>query len=823
MPSPQLSTDSSLRPEQPLLDPRPDSAQHDSRVSDATADQNGEISSTERVSNGLVPDAIKEGKQNAKAVLEASGVSTTGAEFSSDNHPNGDFSSDPQSSANGSSSSRKRSHDGSVIQSSSKDDLPMRVRQTPVNKIQLEEYVNREFQYSALAAWHNYSQGLARQKRAERDYYLALRRENQMNPAALYGVGYEGFGNARTDLRNQHPQLLYPSNRRRPGGRKTRELRISRRELKAQNEQIEDLVPIRLDIDWEKVKIRDTFTWNLHDRVVSPDLFAEKLVEDMGLPLESCGPLVRMISQSIQEQIADYYPQVYVEEAPLDPHLPYSAYKNDEMRILVKLNITIGQHTLVDQFEWDINDPLNSPEEFALRMTNDLSLSGEFTTAIAHSIREQAQLFTRSLYIVAHPFDGRSIEDPDLKSAFLPSPLPSAFRPFQAAKEYTPYLYELNEAELERTEVSISREQRRQKRSVNRRGGPALPDLKDRQRTIRTMVVSSVLPNSAPSIEESNVFKRSGANRHRRAALGQRDGAEDSEDSDSDDSSIGSPAIGPHLAQGTARTRGMRAAVPASHSALRASLGHSATPEPSHQHETRVNSRRRKSTDEPELIVKLKIPRDKFRQFLRDLRVRSRPQSTSNISGSTPGPHSSHGGAQTHTPKAGTRHQSGQRRVPSHIGVIDAPHPPQPGVPGPPPPAWLVNGLTRLNRSYPTHSFEAVMRYSAVDAETLVPINNTNATHPGQKLKYQYLPRIRCHDCPGKLYTPGPAMTVDNFEVHLKNRQHKERVEERLARIAAADATARANGEAGAGADGASTSAPASSSTPAPPSNPVNT
>jgi hypothetical protein len=33
------------------------------------------------------------------------------------------------------------------------------------------------------------------------------------------------------------------------------------------------LVPIRLDIDWEKVKIRDTFTWNLHDRVVSPDLF----------------------------------------------------------------------------------------------------------------------------------------------------------------------------------------------------------------------------------------------------------------------------------------------------------------------------------------------------------------------------------------------------------------------------------------------------------------------------------------------------------------------------------------------------------------------
>jgi SWI/SNF-related matrix-associated actin-dependent regulator of chromatin subfamily B protein 1 len=72
------------------------------------------------------------------------------------------------------------------------------------------------------------------------------------------------------------------------------------------------------------------------------------------------------------------------------------------------------------------------------------------------------------------------------------------------------------------------------------------------------------------------------------------------------------------------------------------------------------------------------------------------------------------------------------------------------------------------------------MRYSAVDTDTLAPVANPNNLQDGQKIKYQYLPRIRCHDCPGKLYTPGPGMTVDNFEVHLRNRQHKERVEERL-------------------------------------------
>lgn len=675
------------------------------------------------------------------------------------------------------------------------------VRETPIDQILLEQYVFREFKHNALEASHNTSQEIFQQKRAERDYLLALRRENQLNPAVFYGVGYEGFGNARTDLRNQHPQLLYPSSRRRPGGRKTRELRVSRKDLKAQSELREDLVPIRLDCDWDKVKIRDTFTWNLHDRITSPDLFAEKLVEDMGLAPESCAPLIRQITQSIQEQLGDYFPHVFMEEEPLDPHLSYDAYKNDEMRILVKLNITIGQHTLVDQFEWEINDPYNSPEEFALQMTTDLSLSGEFTTAIAHSIREQVQLFTRSLYITAHPFDGRPVEDPDLKTAFLPSPLSSTFRPFQAAKDYTPYLYELNEAELERTEVSISREQRRQKRSVNRRGGPALPDLKDRQRTIRTMIVSSVIPNSAASLDETHLFKRSGSSRTRRSGAGQRDGLDDSDLSDSDDSSIGSPAIGTHLAQGTARTRGMRGAASAAQAAMRANFAQSATPEPSH-HETRVSRRRdyrEESSEEPEkLVVVLKITKDRLRQLVQDLSNR-RPPSTPKIQApasksntpqlatpvqstmpppSTQPPHAStsrtssvSGTSQTHPPT-------------SQIGAVDAPHPPQSGPP-PPAPGWLTSGLEKLKKGYPNDKFEEVMRYSAVDTSTMMPVATSNNTYPSAKVKYQYLPRIRCLDCPGKLYTPGPGTTVENFEVHLRNRQHKERVEARLAKESA--------------------------------------
>ena len=75
-----------------------------------------------------------------------------------------------------------------------------------------------------------------------------------------------------------------------------------------------------------------------------------------------------------------------------------------------------------------------------------------------------------------------------------------------------------------------------------------------------------------------------------------------------------------------------------------------------------------------------------------------------------------------------------------------------------------------------------MMRYSAVDPVTELP---TSAPAPDdveaqKKVKYMWLPRIRCNDCPGKLYTPGPGSTVENFEVHLKNRIHREKVDARV-------------------------------------------
>ncbi|KAK6707356.1 hypothetical protein SNK04_008349 [Fusarium graminearum] len=491
----------------------------------------------------------------------------------------------------------------------------------------------------------------------------------------------------------------------------------------------------------------------------------------------------------MREQLNDFYPLVYSEDDALDPELPYSAYKNDEMRVLIKLNITIGQHTLVDQFEWEINNPSNSPEDFAANMARDLSLSGEFTTAIAHCIREQTQLFTRSLYSVGHPFDGRPIEDPDLVGAFLQTPLPNVFRPQQQAKDYAPYLYELSEADLERNETIFSREQRRQKRSINRRGGPQLPDLRERQRTIRTLVVSSVLPGAAATIDESRLYKRAAGPRTKRPI---RDG-DLSESDDSEDSGPDSPAPS-QITGGTARTRGMRGAASAAQQRM-ANLGRSETPEASaiaHHHETRTSRRFREETEEPsQLIVTLKLSSDKLRRLMNrdysDLTAPShasvafpRAPSASTPSRSMPPPPS--------TPSSVPPHASmtpSSSLPPGQIGRLPAP-PTIPGqsasIPQPPPPEWLVNALKELEKTYNRGDrFEAMMKYSYLDPVTELPIQGQPLP---EGVKYAWLPRIRCLDCTNKLYTPGPDMTVRKFEAHLEFSGHKNAVAKRVAREA---------------------------------------
>jgi len=133
------------------------------------------------------------------------------------------------------------------------------------------------------------------------------------------------------------------------------------------------LVPIRVDLEIEGQKLRDTFTWNKNELLVTPEIFAEIICDDLDLnPIA----FIPAISQSIRQQLESHPSDNIIED-------------NTDQRVIIKLNIHVGNVSLVDQFEWDMGEPQNSPEEFAKKLASELGLGGEFVTSIAYSIRGQ--------------------------------------------------------------------------------------------------------------------------------------------------------------------------------------------------------------------------------------------------------------------------------------------------------------------------------------------------------------------------------------------------------------------------------------------------
>jgi len=194
-----------------------------------------------------------------------------------------------------------------------------------------------------------------------------------------------------------------------------------------------------------------------------------------------------------------------------DRVLQNAHHVNEELRIEIKLDITLNNINLSDKVEWDISDPRNNPEEFAQQFANDLGLPGEFTTAIAHSIREQADSFQRSLGLIEHVV-GHPINNDELKYQFLPpvssssliaghsgssvygiaptansQPFTSLIRSKQAILAFTPRLDQLSYEEIAIKEKEREREARRKRRSTRGRQRVNLPD-RESVKTHRTLV-----------------------------------------------------------------------------------------------------------------------------------------------------------------------------------------------------------------------------------------------------------------------------------------------------------------------------------------------
>ncbi|KAH7928851.1 SNF5-domain-containing protein [Leucogyrophana mollusca] len=398
--------------------------------------------------------------------------------------------------------------------------------------------------------------------------------------------------------------VRYPRPRVEPGssgassrrkGVKREGIRVPRKIPPEQANRPEQLVPIRLEFDVEHHKMRDTFVWNLNDPVITPELFAQSVVEDYAL----APSYHSVITKSIQEQLSDYKAHatsveewepapttdadanqaggrkaeesendahdadisdgeredvgrnikeedhhivgrglldhettqwweswrkrirpegtpasgalgrkgrkrrkvasarsVKVEEgeSELDPLRTIDNVGADDksmqgdLRILIKLDIIVGSMKLDDQFEWDLENVDASPEQFAEVYAKELGLGGEFKTAISHCIREQVQIYQKSLFLVGHPTDGSLVQDDDLRMSFLPS-LTTGARAMDQVPSFTPLLNYLSDGEIERSEKEREKElTKRRKRNTRGRRGIALPD-REPNRTYRTPAI----------------------------------------------------------------------------------------------------------------------------------------------------------------------------------------------------------------------------------------------------------------------------------------------------------------------------------------------
>nr|GEW28976.1 chromatin structure-remodeling complex protein BSH [Tanacetum cinerariifolium] len=98
----------------------------------------------------------------------------------------------------------------------------------------------------------------------------------------------------------------------------------------------ENLVPIRLDIDVEGQKYRDTFTWNPTDPESDVTMFAKRTVRDLKLPPTFVAP----IYQSIQSQLNEF------------KSLEGQDMHTGEKIVPIKLDLRVNHTLIKDQFLW---------------------------------------------------------------------------------------------------------------------------------------------------------------------------------------------------------------------------------------------------------------------------------------------------------------------------------------------------------------------------------------------------------------------------------------------------------------------------------------
>ncbi|KAJ7072654.1 SNF5-domain-containing protein [Mycena amicta] len=404
---------------------------------------------------------------------------------------------------------------------------------------------------SQVKEWMQADQAYESLFRESRTHMGAELRDAVARSVAWWDRGSPASNNSRFLTGREKFEMRWPYRKKERDGRRKNKREGIKLPSKLRPEDAnrpEELVPIRLEFDVDHQKVRDTFMWDMNACIISPEEFAQSMVEDYSLPIMYHNIIVK----SIQEQLADYRlhsskydgdtweivqkekdtlragklddesaafweswrnrlrndfvaaraertkgrkrrkileddgiePPKAVDEFPLN-----AKTMREDTRIVIRLDITVGSIKLDDQFEWDLDNEDASPEAFAEVHAQELGLGGEFKTAIAHSIREQLHAYQKSIFLVGP-------HDEDLRNSFLPT-LSTGARAIDQVQAFTPLLNYLSDGELERNEKERDKDfNKRRKRGRGGRRGVLLPD-RDPIRTCRTPAIGFPEPDPA--------------------------------------------------------------------------------------------------------------------------------------------------------------------------------------------------------------------------------------------------------------------------------------------------------------------------------------
>ncbi|KAI9347178.1 hypothetical protein DFJ73DRAFT_837001 [Zopfochytrium polystomum] len=273
------------------------------------------------------------------------------------------------------------------------------------------------------------------------------------------------------------------------------------------------LVPIKLDLEFEGIRLSDSFSWNMNETCLTPEHFAELLISDLYLPHNAATYFLPMIAESIRDQCLEasiFAPLSNSERDASSRHAEGSLDDEDDViesdnLVNVNLDIQIGELHIFDRFQWPIDNneafhqpwdrrrtqpqpqassnsdggesspssrepevvdlrllptlPVTTPESFAQILAADLGIGGIMVPAVAFAIRDQ--VFNARLA----EMQSRAKKKRKSFGAQTFTRAGVAFRDSDDEADYEPVLRLLDMDEVDRLNKEKGREARRLRRS----------------------------------------------------------------------------------------------------------------------------------------------------------------------------------------------------------------------------------------------------------------------------------------------------------------------------------------------------------------------